>query len=41
MRVCILQDLIFPTTGIGLGLPQDASGGIGLITETAFVTEPI
>lgn len=41
MRVCILQDLIFPTTGIGLGLPKDAGGGIGLVTETAFVTEPI
>lgn len=41
MRVCIVQDLMFPTTGIGLGLPKDAGGGIGLITETAFVTEPI
>lgn len=41
IRVCILQNLIFPTTGIGLGLPKDAGGGIGLVTETAFVTEPI
>jgi len=41
MRVCIIQDLIFPTTGIGLGLPKDAGGGLGMVTETAFVTEPI
>lgn len=41
MRVCIIQDLIFPTTGIGLGLPTDPGGGLGLIAETAFVTEPI
>lgn len=41
VRVCIVQDLMFPTTGLGLDLPTDASGGIGLIAETAFVTEPI
>jgi Flp pilus assembly protein TadG len=41
VRVCIVQDLIFPTTGLGLAMPQDAQGGIGLIAESAFVTEPI
>jgi len=41
VRVCIMQDLMFPTTGIGLDLPQDSQGGIGLVAETAFVTEPI
>ena len=41
VRVCIVQDLLFPTTGLGLGLPQDARGGVGLVAETAFVTEPI
>ena len=41
VRVCVIQDLIFPTTGLGFALPQDAQGGIGLIAETAFVTEPI
>lgn len=41
VRVCIVQDLIFPTTGLGLALPQDAQGGVGLIAETAFVTEPV
>ncbi len=40
VRVCIVQDLLFPTTGFGLDLPQDALGGVGLISETAFVTEP-
>ena len=41
VRVCIIQDLMFPTTGLGMALPKDPSGGIGLIAETAFVTEPI
>ena len=41
VRVCIVQDLIFPSAGIGFALPKDAQGGIGLIAETAFVTEPI
>lgn len=41
VRVCIVQDILFPTTGLGLALPKDPSGGIGLIAETAFVTEPI
>lgn len=41
VRVCIVQDLMFPTTGLGLAMPKDPSGGIGLIAETAFVTEPI
>lgn len=41
VRVCIIQDLIFPTTGLGFAMPKDAQGGIGLIAESAFVTEPI
>lgn len=41
VRVCIVQDLIFPTTGLGLALPKDARGGVGLIAESAFVTEPV
>jgi len=40
IRVCIVQDLIFPTTGIGLNLMPDAQGGVGLVAETAFVIEP-
>ena len=40
VRVCVVQDAMFPTTGIGLGLPLDANGGYGLVTTSAFVTEP-
>jgi hypothetical protein len=40
MRVCVLQDTLFPTTGIGLGLAKDSQGGYGLTAVTAFVTEP-
>jgi len=40
MRVCVVQDAMFPTTGIGLGLPKDSDGGYGLVAITAFVTEP-
>lgn len=40
IRVCVVQDAMFPTTGIGLGLPKDAQGGYGLVSVSAFVTEP-
>ncbi len=40
VRVCVVQDAMFPTTGIGLGLPKDPKGGYGLVAVTAFVTEP-
>lgn len=40
VRVCVVQDAMFPTTGIGLGLPKDGRGGYGVYTVTAFVTEP-
>ena len=40
VRVCVVQDALFPTTGIGLGLPKDGHGGYGVITTSAFVTEP-
>ena len=40
VRVCVVQDAMFPTSGIGLGLPKDAQGGYGLVSVTAFVTEP-
>ncbi len=41
VRVCIMQNLMFPTTGLGLAMTPDPQGGVGLITESAFVTEPI
>lgn len=40
VRVCVVQDAMFPTSGIGLGLPKDSQGGYGLVSVTAFVTEP-
>lgn len=40
IRVCVVQDAMFPTTGIGLGLPKDSQGGYGLVAVSAFVTEP-
>jgi len=40
VRVCVVQDAMFPTTGIGLALPKDAQGGYGLIAVSAFVNEP-
>ncbi|NUB44154.1 pilus assembly protein [Fertoebacter nigrum] len=40
VRVCVIQDPIFPTTGIGLALPKDGSGGYGLLAASAFVNEP-
>jgi hypothetical protein len=40
VRVCVVQDAIFPTSGIGLGLPKDSQGGYGVIAVSAFVVEP-
>jgi Flp pilus assembly protein TadG len=40
VRVCIAQNALFPTTGIGLRLPKDAQGGYGLVAIAAYVNEP-
>lgn len=40
VRVCVVQETMFPMTGVGLGLPKDSQGGYGLVAVTAFVTEP-
>jgi len=40
VRICVIQDAIFPTTGIGLGLSVDSGGGYALISRSAFVVEP-
>ena len=40
VRVCVTQDAMFPTSGIGLGLHLDSQGGYGLVSVSAFVTEP-
>ncbi|AXQ92958.1 pilus assembly protein [Cereibacter azotoformans] len=39
VRVCLIMDPIFPTTGIGLSLQRD-KGGYALIAASAFVNEP-
>lgn len=40
VRVCVPQDAVFPTTGIGLNLPKDSGGAYGLVAASAFVNEP-
>jgi len=40
IRVCVVQQAMFPTTGIGLELPLDKEGGYGLVARSAFVVEP-
>jgi hypothetical protein len=40
IRVCVIQDALFPTSKYGLRLATDAQGGYGLVTVSAFVTEP-
>jgi hypothetical protein len=40
IRVCEVQNAIFPSTGIGLGLSVDSQGGYELIARSAFVVEP-
>lgn len=40
VRVCVVMDAMFPSTGIAMKLPLDSDGGYGLVARTAFVTEP-
>ena len=40
VRVCVMQDAIFPTSEFGLQLATDALGGYALVAVSAFVTEP-
>jgi Flp pilus assembly protein TadG len=40
VRVCVIQDALFPTTGIGLDLAVDSAGGYALVSRSAFVVEP-
>jgi Flp pilus assembly protein TadG len=40
VRVCVRQDAMFPTTGIGLQLPKDSMGGYALVARSVFVNEP-
>lgn len=40
VRVCVRQDLIFPTSSLGLKLATDSEGGYSLVAISAFVVEP-
>jgi hypothetical protein len=40
VRACMIIDPLFPGMGLTLGLPKDSSGGLQLITYTAFMNEP-
>ncbi|SNX69270.1 TadE-like protein [Cereibacter ovatus] len=40
IRVCVVADPVFPNYGLGLYLPKDDTGGVRLISTSAFVNEP-
>jgi len=40
VRVCVIQEAIFPFVGLGLKLSRDANGGYALASTSAFVNEP-
>lgn len=40
VRACIMQDAIFPSTGLALELPLDPMGGYALYSKSAYVVEP-
>lgn len=40
VRACIIQDAIFPSTGLALEMPLDAQGGYALYSKSAYVVEP-
>ena len=40
IRVCVVLQAMFPSTGLGLQLPLDTGGGYGLIARSAFCVEP-
>lgn len=41
VRACIIQDAIFPTTGVGLGLTSAHNGGgYEIVAVSAFANEP-
>jgi hypothetical protein len=40
VRVCVLVDAMFPTTGLGEKLVMGPHGEIGMIAVSAFVNEP-
>ncbi len=40
VRACMVVDPIFPGLGITLGLQRDNTGGLQMVTYTAFMNEP-
>jgi hypothetical protein len=40
VRACLVQDMIFPTTGLGMSLPKNYNGDFNLIAASAYVNEP-
>ena len=40
IRACVVVDPMFPTSGLGLALSKDASGGIRILATSAFAIEP-
>jgi hypothetical protein len=40
VRICVIQDALFPNMAIGAQMPLDGRDGYALITTSAFVTEP-
>ena len=40
IRACAIVDPLFPLTGLGLAMTKDASGGLRLVTVSAYVAEP-
>lgn len=40
VRACLVQDMIFPTSGLAMSLPKDHDGDLNLIAISAYVNEP-
>lgn len=40
VRACLVQDMIFPTSGLAMGLPDDPNRDFNLIAVSAYVNEP-
>ena len=40
VRICAIQDPIFPSTGMGLQLRADAEGGYQMVAASVYVNEP-
>ncbi len=40
VRACVVIEPLFPTSGLGLALTKDASGGVRILATSAFANEP-